>query len=130
MMEAGVHFGHGTRKWNPRMTPYISSIRKGLASFGPRVGQGFATGQAVKGIARQLGLHAETTKQEVDSFIREGKKGPERDKCHTLEWQRKAKLGSNKERGKSSLARLKGEERKYARLKGEGRKYARLKGEE
>ena len=24
MMEAGVHFGHGTRKWNPRMAPYIS----------------------------------------------------------------------------------------------------------
>ncbi|KAK3409208.1 hypothetical protein EUGRSUZ_J01354 [Eucalyptus grandis] len=25
MMEAGVHFGHGTRKWNPRMAPYISA---------------------------------------------------------------------------------------------------------
>ncbi|KAL5560541.1 hypothetical protein UlMin_036752 [Ulmus minor] len=24
MMEAGVHFGHGTRKWNPRMAPSIS----------------------------------------------------------------------------------------------------------
>ena len=23
MMRAGVHFGHGTRKWNPRMAPYI-----------------------------------------------------------------------------------------------------------
>ncbi|KAF5941622.1 hypothetical protein HYC85_019264 [Camellia sinensis] len=30
MMEAGVHFGHGTRKWNPRMAPYISAKRKGL----------------------------------------------------------------------------------------------------
>nr|YP_009234714.1 ribosomal protein S2 [Sabia yunnanensis]YP_010608269.1 ribosomal protein S2 [Sabia fasciculata]YP_010608524.1 ribosomal protein S2 [Sabia schumanniana]WAN88839.1 ribosomal protein S2 [Sabia campanulata subsp. ritchieae]AMD08432.1 ribosomal protein S2 [Sabia yunnanensis]WAN89009.1 ribosomal protein S2 [Sabia fasciculata]WAN89349.1 ribosomal protein S2 [Sabia schumanniana] len=29
MMEAGVHFGHGTRKWNPRMAPYISAKRKG-----------------------------------------------------------------------------------------------------
>ncbi|MCL7027498.1 hypothetical protein MKW94_006292 [Papaver nudicaule] len=28
MMEAGVHFGHGTRKWNPRMAPYISAKRK------------------------------------------------------------------------------------------------------
>ncbi|KAI3875704.1 hypothetical protein MKW92_030926 [Papaver armeniacum] len=28
MMEAGVHFGHGTRKWNPRMAPYISTKRK------------------------------------------------------------------------------------------------------
>ncbi|KNA19157.1 hypothetical protein SOVF_064160, partial [Spinacia oleracea] len=25
MMEAGVHFGHGTQKWNPRMSPYISA---------------------------------------------------------------------------------------------------------
>ncbi len=30
MMEAGVHFGHGTSKWNPRMAPYISSKRKGI----------------------------------------------------------------------------------------------------
>ncbi|KAI3865247.1 hypothetical protein MKX03_012837 [Papaver bracteatum] len=28
MMEAGVHFGHGSRKWNPRMAPYISAKRK------------------------------------------------------------------------------------------------------
>ncbi|CAN6456069.1 unnamed protein product [Victoria cruziana] len=30
MMEAGVHFGHGTTKWNPRMAPYISAKRKGI----------------------------------------------------------------------------------------------------
>nr|YP_009432799.1 ribosomal protein S2 [Cassytha filiformis]ATL22029.1 ribosomal protein S2 [Cassytha filiformis]AXV54120.1 ribosomal protein S2 [Cassytha filiformis]QWL21225.1 ribosomal protein S2 [Cassytha filiformis]QWL22415.1 ribosomal protein S2 [Cassytha filiformis]BBA53350.1 ribosomal protein S2 [Cassytha filiformis] len=30
MMEAGVHFGHGTRKCNPRMAPYISAKRKGI----------------------------------------------------------------------------------------------------
>nr|YP_010891137.1 ribosomal protein S2 [Peperomia cookiana]YP_010891192.1 ribosomal protein S2 [Peperomia latifolia]WJK72587.1 ribosomal protein S2 [Peperomia cookiana]WJK72642.1 ribosomal protein S2 [Peperomia latifolia] len=30
MMEAGVHFGHGIRKWNPRMEPYISAKRKGI----------------------------------------------------------------------------------------------------
>jgi hypothetical protein len=24
MMEAGVHFGHQARKWNPKMTSYIS----------------------------------------------------------------------------------------------------------
>ena len=30
MMEAGVHFGHGTSKWNLRMEPYISSKRKGI----------------------------------------------------------------------------------------------------
>nr|AKR81002.1 ribosomal protein S2 [Stichoneuron caudatum] len=30
MMEAGVHFGHGTKKWNARMSPYISAKRKGI----------------------------------------------------------------------------------------------------
>ncbi|CAN4076680.1 unnamed protein product [Withania somnifera] len=29
MMEAGVHFGHGTRKWNPKMEPYISRKARG-----------------------------------------------------------------------------------------------------
>nr|YP_009861279.1 ribosomal protein S2 [Stylochaeton bogneri]QIU82969.1 ribosomal protein S2 [Stylochaeton bogneri] len=29
MMEAGVHFGHGIRKWNPRMAPFISAKHKG-----------------------------------------------------------------------------------------------------
>nr|YP_010993199.1 ribosomal protein S2 [Oxandra longipetala]WOZ09301.1 ribosomal protein S2 [Oxandra longipetala] len=30
MIKAGVHLGHGTRKWNPRMAPYISAKRKGI----------------------------------------------------------------------------------------------------
>lgn len=30
MMKAGVHFGHGTRKWNPRMAPYIYAKWKGI----------------------------------------------------------------------------------------------------
>ncbi|KAL8545647.1 hypothetical protein ACS0TY_005689 [Phlomoides rotata] len=30
MLEAGVHFGHGTRKWNPKMAPYISAKRKDI----------------------------------------------------------------------------------------------------
>nr|ATU07247.1 RpoA [Monotropastrum sciaphilum] len=30
MMEAGVHFGHGTSKWNPRMAPYILSKSKDI----------------------------------------------------------------------------------------------------
>ncbi|MBF1262019.1 MAG: 30S ribosomal protein S2, partial [Lautropia mirabilis] len=27
MLEAGVHFGHQTRFWNPRMAPYIFGHR-------------------------------------------------------------------------------------------------------
>ena len=29
LLEAGVHFGHGIKKWNPKMAPYISAKRKG-----------------------------------------------------------------------------------------------------
>nr|YP_009477374.1 ribosomal protein S2 [Tecomaria capensis]AVM81938.1 ribosomal protein S2 [Tecomaria capensis] len=30
MVKAGVHFGHGPRKWNPKMAPYIFAKRKGI----------------------------------------------------------------------------------------------------
>ncbi len=30
LLEAGVHFGHQTNKWNPKMRPYIFASRKGI----------------------------------------------------------------------------------------------------
>jgi small subunit ribosomal protein S2 len=30
LLEAGVHFGHPTRKWNPKMKPYIYMARNGI----------------------------------------------------------------------------------------------------
>lgn len=30
MMEAGVHFGHQARRWNPKMSPYIYTARNGV----------------------------------------------------------------------------------------------------
>src|SRR6185295_12929872 len=30
LLEAGVHFGHQTRKWDPRMAPYIFTARNGI----------------------------------------------------------------------------------------------------
>ncbi len=30
LLEAGVHFGHQTRKWNPKMAPYIYTERNGI----------------------------------------------------------------------------------------------------
>ena len=30
MMEAGVHFGHQTKRWNPKMKPYIFGARNGI----------------------------------------------------------------------------------------------------
>jgi small subunit ribosomal protein S2 len=30
LLEAGVHFGHTTRRWNPRMAPFIFGVRNGI----------------------------------------------------------------------------------------------------
>ena len=30
LLEAGVHFGHQTRRWNPKMKPYIFTERSGI----------------------------------------------------------------------------------------------------
>ena len=30
LLEAGVHFGHQTRRWNPKMKPYIYAARQGI----------------------------------------------------------------------------------------------------
>ena len=30
LLEAGVHFGHQTRRWNPKMAQYIFTERNGI----------------------------------------------------------------------------------------------------
>ena len=30
LLEAGVHFGHQTRRWNPKMKPFIYTARNGI----------------------------------------------------------------------------------------------------
>jgi small subunit ribosomal protein S2 len=30
LLEAGVHFGHHTRRWNPKMDPYLFGVRNGI----------------------------------------------------------------------------------------------------
>jgi len=45
LLEAGVHFGHHTRRWNPKMQPYIFGARNGihiidLEQTGPMLHQG------------------------------------------------------------------------------------------
>lgn len=29
-LEAGVHFGHQTKRWNPKMSPYIYGVKSGI----------------------------------------------------------------------------------------------------
>jgi len=33
MLEAGVHFGHQSRRWNPKMAPYIYEEKKWNSYF-------------------------------------------------------------------------------------------------
>lgn len=30
LLEAGIHFGHHTRRWNPKMAPYLFGVRNGV----------------------------------------------------------------------------------------------------
>ena len=30
LLEAGIHFGHHTKRWNPKMSPYIFGVRNGI----------------------------------------------------------------------------------------------------
>ena len=42
LLEAGVHFGHQKRRWNPKMKQYIFAHRNGIQVSPPRDG-GFAS---------------------------------------------------------------------------------------
>ncbi|MBU2091667.1 MAG: 30S ribosomal protein S2, partial [Alphaproteobacteria bacterium] len=30
LLESGVHFGHHTRRWNPKMAPFLFGVRNGV----------------------------------------------------------------------------------------------------
>ncbi|MEM6492589.1 MAG: 30S ribosomal protein S2, partial [Pseudomonadota bacterium] len=53
LLEAGVHFGHQTRRWNPRMSPFLYGDRNGvhiidLSQTVPLLGRGL---QALRDVA-------------------------------------------------------------------------------
>ena len=37
LLEAGVHFGHNVRRWNPKMSQYIYGVRKNIHIFDLRI---------------------------------------------------------------------------------------------
>ena len=37
LLEAGVHFGHLKKKWNPKMLPYIFAEKKGIHIIGKHI---------------------------------------------------------------------------------------------
>ncbi|MBV8074255.1 MAG: 30S ribosomal protein S2 [Candidatus Eremiobacteraeota bacterium] len=78
LLEAGVHFGHQTRRWNPKMKPYIFQERNGiyiidLSKTIVKVREVF---EVVKGLAREnkVVLFVGTKKQAQDAVREEAER--------------------------------------------------------
>ena len=72
LLEAGVHFGHQTRRWNPKMAPYIYTERNGIyiIDLQKSVGMVDDAYKAVADIAAEGGniLFVGTKKQAQDAI--------------------------------------------------------------
>ena len=78
LLEAGVHFGHQTRRWNPKMAPYIFTERNGIyiIDLQKSVGKVEEAYKAVADIAAQGGtiLFVGTKKQAQDAVRTEAER--------------------------------------------------------
>ena len=75
LLEAGVHFGHQTRRWNPKMAPYIYTERNGIyiIDLQKSVGKVDEAYKAVSNIAAEGGsiLFVGTKKQAQEAVKEE-----------------------------------------------------------
>ena len=78
LLEAGVHFGHQTRRWNPKMAEYIYTERNGIyiIDLQKSVGKVDEAYNAVKDIVAEGGkiLFVGTKKQAQDSIKTEAER--------------------------------------------------------
>ncbi|MDR2525764.1 MAG: 30S ribosomal protein S2 [Oscillospiraceae bacterium] len=78
LLEAGVHFGHQTRRWNPKMAPYIFTERNGIyiIDLQKTVRKLEEAYMHVRDISEQGGtvLFVGTKKQAQDSICEEAKR--------------------------------------------------------
>ena len=78
LLEAGVHFGHQTRRWNPKMAPYIYTERNGIyiIDLQKSVGKVDEAYKAVSDIAAEGGtiLFVGTKKQAQDAIKTEAER--------------------------------------------------------
>ena len=78
LLEAGVHFGHQTRRWNPKMAPYIYTERNGIyiIDLQKSVGKVDEAYNAISEIAQAGGtvLFVGTKKQDQDAFKSEAER--------------------------------------------------------
>ena len=78
LLEAGVHFGHQTRRWNPKMAPYIFTERNGIhiIDLQKSVGKVDEAYNAIYDVAAQGGtiLFVGTKKQAQDAVKSEAER--------------------------------------------------------
>ena len=78
LLEAGVHFGHQTRRWNPKMAPYIYTERNGIhiIDLQKSVGMVDAAYKAIADVATEGGtiLFVGTKKQAQDTIKEEAER--------------------------------------------------------
>ena len=78
LLEAGVHFGHQTRRWNPKMAPYIYTERNGIhiIDLQKSVGKVDEAYNAIAQIAKDGGtiLFVGTKKQAQDAIKEEAER--------------------------------------------------------
>jgi small subunit ribosomal protein S2 len=78
LLEAGVHFGHQTRRWNPKMAPYIFTERNGIyiIDLQKSVGMVDSAYNAISDIAAQGGtvLFVGTKKQAQEAIKSEAER--------------------------------------------------------
>jgi len=78
LLEAGVHFGHQTRRWNPKMAPYIYTERNGIhiIDLQKSVGKVDEAYNAVAEVAKNGGtiLFVGTKKQAQDAVKEEAER--------------------------------------------------------
>ena len=78
LLEAGVHFGHQTRRWNPKMAPYIYTERNGIyiIDLQKSVGKVDEAYKAISDIAKDGGtiLFVGTKKQAQDAIKTEAQR--------------------------------------------------------
>ena len=78
LLEAGVHFGHNTRRWNPKMAPYLFGVRNGVhvIDLQQTVPMLYAAMQAVRDIVAAGGrvLFVGTKRQAADKIAEAAKR--------------------------------------------------------
>ena len=78
LLEAGVHFGHQTRRWNPKMAPYIYTERNGIhiIDLQKSVGMIDAAYKAIADVVADGGtvLFVGTKKQAQEAIQREAER--------------------------------------------------------